>query len=70
MTPIGRPPLELTTRAPIAGLDSTDIGGAWSVPDMYLVFRDGESFYVSRPGAGSRVWVVPAGSVVSVAVGR
>lgn len=66
----GRTPrtaVSLTTTAPIGGLPGTAIdGAAWRYEDLYLVFRDGESVFVSTAGAGPRVWVVPAMRVAAV----
>jgi hypothetical protein len=58
----------LTTRTPIGGLQGTAEGTAWTYQDLYLVFRDGETLYVSRPGAGSDVWLVPASNVAALAL--
>lgn len=66
----GRQPrtmVSLTTLAPIGGLAGATIDdAAWRYDDLYLVFRDGEAVYVSRAGAGSDVWVVPAMRISAV----
>lgn len=64
-------PVTLTSRVPVGGLaGGVEDGGAWQYAGLYLVFRDGEAIYVSRPGAGSAVWIVPAMHVMSVGVGE
>lgn len=63
-------PVTLTSRVPIGGLaGGVESGGAWQYRDLYLVFRDGEAVYISRPGAGSNVWIVPAMHVMSMGIG-
>lgn len=61
-------PVSITTRAETPGLDGHETGSGWSYAGLYLVFRDAESLYVARP-EDSRVWVVPAGNVMSFAIG-
>jgi hypothetical protein len=63
-----RTPILMTTRTPVAGLDGVAEGTAWTYGGLYLVFRDGETLYVSRPGAGSDVWLVPASNVAALAL--
>jgi hypothetical protein len=64
-------PVTLTSRTPIGGLDGgVEDGGSWRYDDLYLVFRDGEAVYVSRPGGGTVVWIVPAMHVMSIGLGR
>jgi hypothetical protein len=59
--------LTLTSRVPVGGLPGgVEEGGAWHYDDLYLVFRDGEAVYVSRPGAGTAVWIIPAMHVMSL----
>jgi hypothetical protein len=62
-------PVVLTTRTAVGGLDGTEAGGGWRYEGVYLVFRDGEALYVSRPGAGAQVWIVPAANVMGLGVG-
>jgi hypothetical protein len=60
-------PITLTSRTPIGGLDGgIEQGGAWHYEGLYLVFRDGEAVYVSRPGAGPAVWIVPSQHVMAL----
>lgn len=69
--PTWQTPVTLTSRVPVGGLTGgTEAGGAWQYPGLYLVFRDGEAVYVSRPGAGRVVWIVPAMHVMSLGVGE
>lgn len=59
--------LALTTTAPIGGLAGSPVdGAAWRYDGLYLVFRDGESIFVSRSGEGSTIWVVPATRIAAV----
>ncbi len=63
-------PVVLTSRVPVGGLaGGVEAGGAWQYRELYLVFRDGEAVYVSRPGAGPAVWIVPAMQVMSLGIG-
>ena len=57
--------LTLTTRAPLAGLEGTQVDQGWTYARLYLVMRDAEALFVSRPGS-RQVWLVPAGNVLSV----
>ncbi|HET7726192.1 MAG TPA: hypothetical protein VFK54_02595 [Candidatus Limnocylindrales bacterium] len=67
--PAFRTQLVLSARTPIAGLGGgREEGGAYHYRGLYLVFRDGESVYVSRDGAGSQVWIVPAMHVMALGV--
>ena len=69
--PTWQTPIVLTSRVPVGGLSGgVEAGGAWQYTDLYLVFRDGEAVYVSRPGAGSAVWIVPAMHVMSLGIGE
>lgn len=62
-----RTEISLTTTAPVGGLSGVGIDGtAWRYDDLYLVFRDGEAIFVSTPGSGARVWVVPATRISAV----
>jgi hypothetical protein len=63
-------PVVLTTRSAIGGLAGTESGFGWTYDGLYLVFRDGESVYVARPGSGREVWIVPASNVMSVGIAR
>jgi hypothetical protein len=61
----------LTSRVPVGGLGGgVEAGGAWQYEGLYLVFRDGEAVYVSRPGAGTAVWIVPAMHVMALGIGE
>ncbi|HEU0237620.1 MAG TPA: hypothetical protein VFR14_14380 [Candidatus Limnocylindrales bacterium] len=63
-------PIVLTSRTAVGGLDGgVEVSGAWQYIDLYLVFRDGEAVYVSRPEAGATVWIVPAMHIMSLGVG-
>lgn len=63
--------ITLTSRVPVGGLSGgVEAGGAWQYGGLYLVFRDGEAVYVSRPGAGSAVWIVPAMHVMALGIGE
>lgn len=62
-------PIVLATRAEIAGLPGgVEAGSGWQYHGLYLVFRDGESAYVSRPGLGAVVWIVPAANLMSLGI--
>ncbi|HEX5590881.1 MAG TPA: hypothetical protein VFX65_11380 [Candidatus Limnocylindrales bacterium] len=61
--------LVLATRTPVAGLGGgVEDGGGYRYGDLYLVFRDGESLYVSRPGTGAMVWIVPSSNLMSFGI--
>lgn len=61
--------IALATRTEIAGLPGgVETGGGWQYEGLYLVFRDGESVYVSRPGLGEAAWIVPTGNLMSLGV--
>jgi hypothetical protein len=69
--PAWQTPIVLTSRVPVGGLrGGVEAGGAWQYHGLYLVFRDGEAVFVSRPGAGAAVWVVPAMHVMSLGIGE
>jgi hypothetical protein len=61
-------PLVLTTRSAVGGLAGRETGFGWTYDGLYLVFRDGESIYVARPGPGHGVWIVPVSNVMSVGI--
>jgi hypothetical protein len=62
-------PVVLATRTEVAGLPGgVETGGGWQYERLYLVFRDGESIYVSRPGLGAATWIVPAGNLMSLGI--
>ena len=62
-----RTPLEVTTRTEVGGLRGTEVGFGWRYDGLYLVFRDGESVYVARPG-DTRVWIIPVSNVMAVGI--
>jgi hypothetical protein len=62
-------PVSVSVRLPIAGLDGgIERAGGVVYDGLYLVFRDGESVYVSRPGAGASVWVIPSGNLMGLGI--
>lgn len=68
--PTWQTPVTLTSRTAVGGLaGGVETSGAWQYDGLYLVFRDGEAVYVSRPGAGATVWIVPAMHVMALGVG-
>lgn len=64
-----RTPVVVATRWPASLPGGLETGGGWRYDDLYLVFRDGESVYVSRDGAGTRVWIIPTGNLMSLELG-
>jgi hypothetical protein len=65
-----RTPVLLAAGSPVGGLTGRPLEGTgWEYDGLYLVFRDGEAVYVSVPGTGRRVWLVPAANVASLTVG-
>jgi hypothetical protein len=59
-------PVVLTTQSEVGGLSGTQTGSGWTYSNLYLVFRDSGSVYVSTPGGGSAVWMIPDANVMSL----
>jgi hypothetical protein len=47
-----------------------DQGGSWRYDGLYLVLRDIDSLYVSRPDAGASAWAVPAPNLLGLAIAQ